>query len=96
MTHQRLRAGSKMHALSHVKGKAAAVFTGGAYAEYVSREKWRPACTLARRSVLQRVDAKPLRRRQETPLTAFFNRPRVEKKKLWVWFSPTLRLLSMR
>ncbi|HNP29422.1 MAG TPA: hypothetical protein PKK23_10275 [Nitrospirales bacterium] len=50
--------------------------------------KRRPACALARRSVLQRVDAKPLsafvahsvkgaRRRQGTPLAAFFNIPMV-------------------
>ncbi len=74
--HQRLRVGSKKHALSLPKGpsspvlrplegKAAAIFTRGAYAEYLSTGKWRPAC------------AKPLRRRQGTPLAAFFNRPRM-------------------
>jgi hypothetical protein len=58
VTHQRLRVGSKSPS-----SKAAAIFTRGAYAEYVSTGKWRPAC------------AKPLRRRQGTPLAAFFNRP---------------------
>jgi hypothetical protein len=33
--------------------------------EYVSTAKWRPAC------------AKPLRRRQGTPLAAFFNIPQM-------------------
>jgi len=37
--------------------------TRGAYMKYVSTAKWRPAC------------AKPLRRRQGTPLAAFFNIP---------------------
>ncbi|HBP90523.1 MAG TPA: hypothetical protein DD706_22875 [Nitrospiraceae bacterium] len=35
--------------------------------------KGRPVCTLARRSVLQRVDAKPIQLRQGTPLADFFN-----------------------
>jgi len=47
-----------------VDGKAAAILTRGAYMEYVSTAKWRPAC------------AKPLRRRQGTPLAAFCNIPR--------------------
>jgi hypothetical protein len=60
VTHQKLRIGSKKHVLSLPKGpssKAAAISTRGAYAEYVSTEKWRPACALARRSA-------PARRRE--------------------------------
>ncbi len=54
---------SSRPALSHVEGKAAASFARRASFHYVSTENWRPAC------------AKPLRRRQGTPLAAFFNRP---------------------
>jgi len=41
VTHQRLRAGSKKPALRSLEGKAAAILTRGAYAEYVSTGKWR-------------------------------------------------------
>jgi hypothetical protein len=66
MTHQRLRVGSKKHALSHSKGpssKAAAILTRGAYIWCVSTEKWRPACALARRSA-------PARRHEAAPAKA--------------------------
>jgi hypothetical protein len=66
--------GKAAHGLAYPAGDLPC-FTRGAYAEYVSAhdaksvksvrpkaEKWRPAC------------AKPLRRRQGTPLAAFFNR----------------------
>ncbi|HNP31266.1 MAG TPA: hypothetical protein PKK23_19625 [Nitrospirales bacterium] len=54
----------------------------------MSTAKGRPDWALARRSVLQRVDAKPLsaivapsakgaRRRQGTPLAVFFNTPSI-------------------
>ena len=46
-----------------LEGKAAAGFTRGAYTEYVSTEKWRPVCALARRSA-------PARRREAAPAKA--------------------------
>jgi hypothetical protein len=60
-----------------LEGKAAAILTRGAYMEYVSTAKWRPACAkplrpLARQSWLQRRA-----RRQGTPLAAFFNIPQM-------------------
>jgi hypothetical protein len=59
--------------LSYAEGKAAASLARGAYSQYVSTAKWRPACAkplgpLARQSWLQRRA-----RRQGTPLAAFFN-----------------------
>ena len=44
-------------------GRRLRCLTRGAYTSYVSTGNWRPAC------------AKPLRRRQGTPLAAFFNIP---------------------
>jgi hypothetical protein len=44
VTHQRRRVSSKKHARSLPEGsvqQGAAIFTRGAYAEYVSTEKWR-------------------------------------------------------
>ena len=68
-----LSKGSSRPALSFAEGKAAVLlaasrrgrplFARGAYFQYVSTGKWRPAC------------AKPLRRRQGTLLAAFFNSP---------------------
>ena len=61
-------------------------FTRGAFAEYVSTEKCRPACALARRSAparrreaafsLRSPSAKEARRRQGTLLAAFFQQTR--------------------
>jgi len=50
-------------ALSLAEGKAAALVTRGVYTQYVNTPKGRPAC------------AKLLRRRQGTPLAAFFTIP---------------------
>ncbi|HSF09460.1 MAG TPA: hypothetical protein VLA60_08595 [Nitrospirales bacterium] len=58
---------SSSPALSHAERKASAAWTSGAYEEYVSKARQRPAC------------AKPLRRRQGTPLAAFFTIPITEK-----------------
>jgi hypothetical protein len=60
--------------LRPLEGKAAALFTRGAYAEYVSTETWRPAWAKPL-SAFVATSAKEARRRQGTPLAAFFNSP---------------------
>ncbi|MDH5564552.1 MAG: hypothetical protein OEY91_13145 [Nitrospirota bacterium] len=67
----RFKKGSSSPVLSFAEGKAAVLLAASlkgrplfalrAYFLYVSTKNWRPAC------------AKPLRRRQGTPLAAFFN-----------------------
>jgi len=52
-----------------VLGKATVLWALEAYTEYVSMAKSRPAC------------AKPLRQRQGTPLTDFYNSPTLPKTK---------------